>query len=168
VRVTTTLAGWLYTVARNVALKAVKQRRRKPRPLDGVAVVAGRQEEADAERAAALYAEIARLPERYRVPVVLCHLTGLSQKEAAAQLGLNESAVSKRLDRALDKLRAGLERRGIGRQVADSPGSFGSNGGGCSPTIAAVVRRRSSRGTTTLLTRRVVCRGGSNGERSEG
>ena len=34
-----------------------------------------------------LFEEIDRLPERYRMPVILCHLEGLSYEAAAPVLG---------------------------------------------------------------------------------
>ena len=35
-----------------------------------------------------VYAELDRLPERFRAPIVLCHLEGLTNEQAAVQLGL--------------------------------------------------------------------------------
>src|SRR5439155_10864892 len=55
-----------------------------------------------------LDAALLALPERYRVPVVLCHLQGLSRREAATQLGCPEGTLSARLSRALARLRARL------------------------------------------------------------
>jgi RNA polymerase sigma factor (sigma-70 family) len=48
------------------------------------------------------------LPERDRVPVVLCHLQGLTRREAAERLGCPEGTLSARLNRALRRLRARL------------------------------------------------------------
>jgi hypothetical protein len=55
-----------------------------------------------------LDAALLELSERDRVPVVLCHLQGLSRREAAERLGCPEGTLSARLNRALAKLRARL------------------------------------------------------------
>src|SRR4051812_4155274 len=81
------LAGWLYGVARRVALKARSARPRlreqgladAPAPADPhpdpLAEVTAR------ELLAVLEDEVGRLPEVYRLPVLLCCLEGLSQEE---------------------------------------------------------------------------------------
>jgi protocatechuate 3,4-dioxygenase beta subunit len=65
------------------------------------------------ERAAALHAEIDRLPATTRLPVVLCYLEGLSLSEAARRLRCPAGTVHSRLDRARETLRRGLLRRGF-------------------------------------------------------
>ena len=59
-----------------------------------------------------LHAEIARLPEHYRQPVVLCYLEGLTTEEAALRIGCPAGTVHSRLSRARERLRVRLERRG--------------------------------------------------------
>ena len=54
---------------------------------------------------AILSEEIARLPETYRAPVVLCYLEAMSYQAAAASLGVTEDAVRGRLARARERLR---------------------------------------------------------------
>src|SRR5262249_60384254 len=62
--------------------------------------------------------EVGRLPEKYRLPVLLCHLQGYSRREAAKRLSCPERTLSVRLARALDMLRSRLMRRGVAPAVA--------------------------------------------------
>ena len=59
-----------------------------------------------------LDAELNRLSERYRLPLVLCYLKGKSYEETARQLGLPHATVKIRLERARNMLRTRLIRRG--------------------------------------------------------
>ena len=62
---------------------------------------------------AALHEELTRLPERYRVALVLCYLESKTQDQAAAQLGLAKSTLKVRLERGKALLRARLVRQGL-------------------------------------------------------
>ena len=59
----------------------------------------------------ALHEEIHRLPEEYRIPVVLCDLEGRTQAEAARCLRCSMRLVRMRLTRARRLLQASLRRR---------------------------------------------------------
>jgi hypothetical protein len=55
---------------------------------------------------------LTRLPEKYRIPVILCDLEGRTLKEAAGQLGVPIGTVSSRLARARAMLAGRLSRPG--------------------------------------------------------
>lgn len=64
------------------------------------------------ERARAVYAILADLPEHLREAFVLRDLEGLAPDEAAAQLGISPGNLAVRATRARQRVRAELERQG--------------------------------------------------------
>src|SRR5439155_21432009 len=60
-----------------------------------------------------LDAEIARLPEPYRLPLILCYLDDQPQREAARRLGLAPGVLRGRLERGRQQLRRRLEKLGL-------------------------------------------------------
>src|SRR5262249_41089933 len=58
--------------------------------------------------------ELSRLPDKYRLPVVLCDLQGRSRRDVARQLAVPEGTLSSRLATARKKLADRLTRRGLG------------------------------------------------------
>lgn len=112
------VAGWLYRVAFRVAL-AAKARREKLACRERPAVMesAAAAEPAWNDLRPMLDEELNRLPERYRLPIVLCYLEGLSNKEAARQLGCATGTIFSRLARGRQLLRARLLRRGLALSI---------------------------------------------------
>ncbi len=88
------LAAWLYGVARRVVRAAQRRQRQRPAHAwtgDVTTVADRRPGPLDTLTARELLeiidAEVARLPEKYRLPVILCGLEGIGQEEAARRLG---------------------------------------------------------------------------------
>jgi RNA polymerase sigma factor (sigma-70 family) len=109
------VAGWLYTAARKVAHNARVAAERRARRESRAAVpeaVSPPDEMTARELAAALDAELDRLPPRYRDPLVLCYLEGLTQDEAAARLRVPQGTLKSQLKRGRKKLADALTARG--------------------------------------------------------
>ncbi len=121
------LGGWLYRVAYRVALEAdARSERRRRREARGVEMdaVADRRRDGDAELGPVIHEELRRLPEKYRDPIVLCDLEGLTREQAADHLRWPVGTVSGRLARARELLRGRLTRRGVGLSARwPAPGS---------------------------------------------
>jgi RNA polymerase sigma factor (sigma-70 family) len=126
IRKSESLGSWLYGVTVRVAARArataIRRRIRDRRVLAAAsaAAVAGGSPEAGVVRPAepddgpaVVHEEVARLPERYRTPIVLCYFEGLTHDEAAARLSWPVGTVRSRLSRARDRLRGRLTRRGL-------------------------------------------------------
>jgi RNA polymerase sigma factor (sigma-70 family) len=113
------VGAWLVGVAGRVARQ---MRRAADRRVRHESAAARRDEREDlpdlTDQFRVLDEEIARLPERLRDPVVLCLLQGLTQDEAAAELGRDARTLRRRLARAKQVLCARLERRGVVPLVA--------------------------------------------------
>jgi polysaccharide export outer membrane protein len=60
-----------------------------------------------------LHEEMGRLPERYRLPLMLHYFEGKSTEETATQLQCPVGTVKGRLSRARDRLRDRFSRRGL-------------------------------------------------------
>jgi RNA polymerase sigma factor (sigma-70 family) len=113
------VGNWLYGVAYKTACKARQRDAQRYSNVIQMETMPEPQTEAheDAfgpELRDALDEELTRLPEKYRVVVVLCGLQGKSRPEAAQQLRLPEGTVGSRLARGRDMLAKRLTRRGLG------------------------------------------------------
>jgi RNA polymerase sigma factor (sigma-70 family) len=111
------VAGWLHGIAYRIALKMRTRTDRRvrrhqeipertPAP-DLLAEISVREAQAIVDQ------ELAGLPERQRLPLVLCYLEGATQDEAARRLGLPPGTLRSRLERGRQRLRTRLARRGL-------------------------------------------------------
>jgi RNA polymerase sigma factor (sigma-70 family) len=106
---------WLYGVAHRTAQKAralATKRRAREEQARAHACPAHPGGEPWRELLPLLDQELSRLPERYRIPIVLCDLEGGTRKEVARRLGLPEGTLSSRLAMARKLLRKRLARHG--------------------------------------------------------
>ncbi|HKI36620.1 MAG TPA: HEAT repeat domain-containing protein, partial [Gemmataceae bacterium] len=113
----TLLAGWLYgTACRTAAHARADAARRRGREA---LAEAGRPsgdpavEAVARELSAVLDEEVGHLPERYRSPIILCHVEGQTRDEAARRLGCSPRTLQRHLERGRALLRARLGRRGV-------------------------------------------------------
>ena len=117
------LGAWLHRVAYRTALQVRSDaaRRRKIEEVAGLARSAGSADRDDV--GAALHEEIERLPERFRRPVVLCYLEGMTRDQAADYLRCTEGTVRGRLAKGRELLRHRLERRGLTLAIPSATGA---------------------------------------------
>jgi RNA polymerase sigma factor (sigma-70 family) len=157
------LPGWLHRVAYRLSLAA---RARPTVPLEDAPAEAPGPEDEAAQREVrrVIDEEVSRLPEKYRLPVVLCFLEGRTHAEAAAELGWPVGTVAGRVARAKDLLHARLTRRGLDPSALPLPlaaaGAFppvaGKAASGAAVALAAALlageaQRRWLVGTAILL-----------------
>ena len=110
------VGSWLYGVAYRTALKArgiAIRRKAREKQVDAMPQPAISPEEAWADLQPVLDSELARLPEKYRVPVILCDLGGRSQRDVARELKLPAATLANRLASARRLLAKRLSDRGV-------------------------------------------------------
>src|SRR5207302_9853519 len=106
------LGGWLTGVAHRVALKALTAANRRQRAEQRCPPGATEMPDLSWHEACAiLHEELDRLPDTYRLPLILCYLDGKSRDETAQQLGVNTEVLRGRLDRGRERLRRRLTKR---------------------------------------------------------
>ncbi|MBI1915833.1 MAG: sigma-70 family RNA polymerase sigma factor [Planctomycetes bacterium] len=121
IRNSESLGSWLYKVAYRVALRARADRARAgPSTSAGLEDVFARPDEDLLWRdlRPVLDEEVRGLPEKYRVPFILCHLQGKTNQEAADALGCPLGTILSRLSWARERLRNRLTRRGLAVSTA--------------------------------------------------
>jgi RNA polymerase sigma factor (sigma-70 family) len=110
------LAGWLYRVAYRAALAARARAKRiagHEKPAATILEVPAAEAPAWDDLRPILDEEVGRLPERLRLPLILCYLEGQTNEEAARQLGCPVGTVFSRLAKGRTILRNRLTRRGL-------------------------------------------------------
>jgi RNA polymerase sigma factor (sigma-70 family) len=125
IQVRESLAPWLYSVAIRTAQRAratgARYREGASEQLDSIEAAPEDLSQFDVRPL--LHEELGRLPDKYRSPIVLCHLEGKTHEEAARALNWPVGTVSGRLSRGRELLKSRLERRGVAVPSAILAGS---------------------------------------------
>jgi RNA polymerase sigma factor (sigma-70 family) len=110
------VGNWLYGVAHQTARKArADAARRKGRERQAAILPEPQAVEQDpwSELRPLLDQELSRLPDKYRIAIILCDLQGQTRKQAAGRLGVPEGTLAARLARARGVLARRLRQRGL-------------------------------------------------------
>jgi len=122
------LGGWLHRVAYRNAVQAssdAARKRTRERLFGDLRVEDKPRSEPSDDWREILHEEVARLSEKYRLPVLLCDLEGKTHAQAANELKWGEATVRRRLTGARDLLRSRLARRGVALSAAGLVAALG-------------------------------------------
>ncbi len=160
------LANWLYGVACRTALEArtrMTRRNSAHLPLSDSTNAVAEPNEDNSEVLALLDRELNRLPDKLRVPVVMCELEGKGRKEVAGLLGIPEGTLSSRLASARKLLAQRLTRRGmavsaagIGLALSQSEAPAAVSAALINSTVAAAVTSKAAPAAAVVLMKGVL------------
>jgi len=110
------IGAWLHRVAVRISLRLLNDSERRSTQKLPVELLDPNRSSDDLalkEVIAAFDEEVARMPRRFRLPLVLCCLQGLTRDETARILGWTQGAVRGRLERGRKLLQSRFLRRGL-------------------------------------------------------
>ncbi|HEY1787956.1 MAG TPA: sigma-70 family RNA polymerase sigma factor [Verrucomicrobiae bacterium] len=157
----TVLTGWLYETTRFTAMNFLTNKnRRQTREQEAYMQSALNDAETEInwrQLAPLLESAMSRLNEKDRMLVALRFFENRSLTETASLLGVNEWAARKRAERALEKLRAYLSKRGVDSTAATIAGAISANSIQAAPlglakTISTVAVTKGAVASTSTLT----------------
>ena len=150
------LRSWLYRIAHNTALNALRDRglghEQLSERLDGVERPDQLLE--SGERFRDVMSAVAALPERQRDAIVLREMEGRSYDEIAAELGVSGGAVRQLLHRGRNTLRAGMAAITPFGLLARVP--LGTGTGGGSEAVSARVAELAGAGAGATVLSKVA------------
>jgi RNA polymerase sigma factor (sigma-70 family) len=144
------VGNWLYGVAYQTAMKAratAARRKGRERQVTPMPEAEAARQDRWPELQPLLDHELSRLPDKYRIPIVLCDLEGRTRKAAARQLGCPEGTVAGRLARARALLAKRLARHGLPISAAALAAVLAQNAASAAvPVAVAAVAIRAAAG----------------------
>jgi RNA polymerase sigma factor (sigma-70 family) len=135
------VGNWLYGVAYRTALEArtvCAKRRARERQVDPMPEPQAAPPELWRDTEGVLDGELHRLPDKYRVAVVLCEIEGRSRKDVARQLNIPEGTLSSRLAAARKMLADRLARKGVGLTAVALGSLLAENAAAAAPSSSLV------------------------------
>jgi RNA polymerase sigma factor (sigma-70 family) len=138
------LADWLHGVARRTALDARRRAARRREMEKRIEPRVGGDGNDLGDILPVLDEELARLPEKYRLPIVLCDLEGKSRGVAARQLNWPEGSVAGRLARGRQLLARRLAKRGVSLTASALAASLGPESATACGSVAMLEIARSA------------------------
>jgi RNA polymerase sigma factor (sigma-70 family) len=156
----TILSGWLCRTARYASADAIKiQRRRQNREQEAYmrSTLNEPENEAWTQIAPLLDAALAKLGETDHNAIVLRFFEGRNFNEVGTALGASEDAAKKRVNRAVEKLRAFFTQRGIVLPAAVMTAAISANSVQAAPvalakTVVGVAIAKGAAASTSTLT----------------
>ncbi len=110
------VAAWVYGVA-NLAARKLRQARHRrllrERAVHPLPDPPSPEKEMDSTLQPAVDEELGRLPDNFRLPILMCGVRGMTVADAAAELGWPVGTVASRLSRGRAELAKRLAKRGI-------------------------------------------------------
>ena len=108
----TQFGPWIMKIARNLCIDYVRRRQR------GAAILAQQDRDRNCSEAAHvdLREAIAKLPEKYRLPLLLYYFDGRSSESVARTLGISTDGALTRLSRARKELRKLIDSKGVSHE----------------------------------------------------
>lgn len=110
------VGNWLYGVAYRTAIKArmvLARRKSREKQVDAMPETVQLPPDSWSDLQPVIDAELARLPDKLRLPVVLCDLEGRPQRSVAKHLGIAPATLAARVAAARRLLAERLGKRGI-------------------------------------------------------
>jgi RNA polymerase sigma factor (sigma-70 family) len=160
------LANWLHGVAYRTALRARSMsakrriRERQVTPMPEPEAVGPDDQWHDLQPL--LDQELARLPDKYRIPILLCDLEGRTGKEVARQLGVAEGTIASRLSRGRGMLAKRLSRYGLAVSAGSLAEVLANSASACVPhallssTVKAASLLAAGQLTTGLMSAKIT------------
>jgi RNA polymerase sigma factor (sigma-70 family) len=125
VQVTTSFAGWLHTMATRRAINRLRSNTRRNARERDYAVTQPTTSDAAWDDVQHLIDEaVAGLPDKLRIPLVEHYLLGRTMESIGEEIGVTRQAVSRRVQKGVDKIRVELRSKGVPVSPAVLAGGF--------------------------------------------